>query len=205
MEESKHHTIQLSKGDGHLTPDFLLESRALTPNVDGDGAMDYGDFNSEQTEYVIFDCFINLHIDTIEYLDCIMNIFDMEDEQIRALNLTDSNASNIVKNLTNFKSFESLNTNLNIAIKQSSLNFNSRGSGFPTVPLHGLEYNNNFRNFKININDIDIDDAADKLGLLITPTAIMEQRSSLENDDKYSKNSQANLCDDYTDDEYTRI
>ena len=189
MEESQHriiHTIQLSKGDGHLPPDFLPESLALTPNVDGDVAMDYGDFNGEYTEYVIFACFINLHIDTIEYsklMDYIMNIFDIEDEQIRILNLRDSNDSNIVQNLTNFKSFESLNRNLNIAIKQSSLNFfNSRGRGFPTAPSHGLEYNNNFQNFNININDIDIDDAVDKLGLLITQTAIMEQRSSLEND-----------------------
>ena len=98
MEESKCHTIhtiQLSNGDAHLRVcDCLPESRALTPNVDNDGTMDYGDLNSEHTEYVIFDCFINLRTDTIEYaklMDCIIEIFDIEDEQIHILNLTENN------------------------------------------------------------------------------------------------------------------
>ena len=92
--------------------------------------MDYN-FHNEYTEYVMFDCFVKLHIDTIIYeklMDCIINIFDIEDEQICNLNLTDGNDNNIVKNLTNYKWFESLN-NLNIAIKQSSLNFNPKNIG----------------------------------------------------------------------------
>ena len=73
--------------------DCLPESRALTSNADNDGISDYVDLKSEHTEYVIFNCFINLHVDTIEYaksVDCIIEIFDNEDEQIRILNLTDN-------------------------------------------------------------------------------------------------------------------
>ena len=108
MEESRHHiihTIQLSKGDGQLPRDFLPESRALTANIN-DATMDY-------MVILIFDCFVNLHIDTIVYeklMHCIINIFDIEDDQIRILNLI------------NYKSFERLNKNLIITIKQSSLN-----------------------------------------------------------------------------------
>ena len=73
--------------------DCLPESRALTSNADNDGIPDNVDLKSEHTEYVIFDCFINLHVDTIEYaklMDCTIEIFDNEDEQIRILNLTDN-------------------------------------------------------------------------------------------------------------------
>ena len=77
----------MSKGDGHLCArDCLPESDALTSNVDNDDTIDYDDLNTEHTEYVIFDCFINLHIDTIEYaklMDCIIEMF--------VLNLTKNN------------------------------------------------------------------------------------------------------------------
>ena len=129
----------------------------FTRNWYNDGTNDYGDLNTKHTEYVIFDCFINLHIGTIEYaklMHSIIEMFDIEDEQIPILNVTKNNLNGklwiMMTAITTTRIIIMITMKMTNSIKFCCFRYNSQNLQNSAQSNNGNENNNSNNNSNTN-------------------------------------------------------